>query len=153
MQINLFTELAKAFARIKEKYISPGVHIRLKKYEDENYYIIKLIGHMKIPPVKIFKLTDLIMWYWVLYVSGARPKDSIFGREVQEKWKKEKEYIKAELNKYARKNLEITGATGPCHICGEPSYLTNSWSFVFKKENRIIEMNTRVCDKHRDKII
>ena len=108
---------------------------------------------MKIPPGKIFKLTDLVLWYWILYVSGTRPKDSIFGREIQEKWKKEKLYIKAELNKYARKSLEIVGGPGPCQICGESSYLTNSWSFLFKKENRIIEMNTRVCDKHRDKII
>lgn len=154
--LNLFKELAIAFTKIKEKYLRSAdlsLHVRLKFEEDDGYYRIKLIGYDKVPPNKILKLCDMIMWYFVVYISGSKPSASIYGRELVEKWKVEKKHFVGTLTKYANRHIEFSNVDKPCYICGEPTNLINNWTFFYRKETRHIDMSTRVCEKHRGKIL
>ncbi len=154
--LNLFKELAIAFTKIKDKYIKSAnlaLHIRLKFEEDDSFYRIKLIGYNKVPPNKILKLCDLIIWYFVVYISGSKPSESSYGKELVQKWKIEKNHFVSTLINYANRNIEYNNLIKPCNICGEPSNLINNWTFFYRKETRHIDMRTRVCEKHRGKIL
>lgn len=153
--IRLFTKLAKSFAIIKDKYLNYDenkIHVRIKVDEDEISYIIKLIGINKIPPGKIFNLFSLILWYYIKFISGVKPGASIYGKELNEKWKVEEIYTRNEL-RTSQKMIIVTNHDIPCFICGEHSKLLNIWKFHYKKENRYIDVKTRVCDKHRHEVI
>jgi hypothetical protein len=154
--LNLFKELAISFTKIKEKYLKSAdlsLHVRLKFEEDESYYRIKLIGYEKVPPNKILKLCDLIIWYYIVYISGSKPSESVYGKDLIQKWKNDKKYFESTVLKYANRRIEFTSRAKSCYICGESTNFVNNWTFFYRKENRYIDMITRVCKKHRGKIL
>ncbi len=154
--LNLFKELAISFTKIKEKYLVSAdlsLHVRLKFEEDDSYYRIKLIGYNKVPPNKILKLCDLIIWYFIVYISGSKPSESVYGKELVQKWKIEKKQFENNLMKFANRRIEFSNLTKPCYICVEDTHFINNWTFFYRKENRYLDMITRVCENHRGKIL
>ncbi len=155
--VNLYTKLVNSFTSINKKYLKLEKHqryIQLRMKNDlREYYLIQIFGFIHIPPGKILKLFSLILWYYIKYISGTSPKNSIYGRELMNKWKNEEKFIRRNLLMNSMKQIEYSDIELPCHICGEMTNYINKWTFRYAKEHRDIDVETRVCMKHKYQIL
>jgi hypothetical protein len=153
--INLFSKLLEAFQSIRKKYLyheGKHNHIRIKIKETSDFYIISLSGSQYIPPGKIFKLMALVLWYYIRYKTGMKPNQSNYGRKLTLQWKDEESMIKRDINGSPRV-LYLTHEEEPCHICGKLTKALNKWTYIIRRENIPINLETRVCERHLSKLI
>jgi hypothetical protein len=153
--VGLFKKLLESFQSIKKKYFfndPKHSHLRLKISENQEYYIITLFGAIYIPPGKIFNLFNLILWYFIRYKTGLRPNQSKKGKALTQQWRLEEQLLKHEINS-SSKILHLTLDTEPCHICGKMTQAVNHWVFQTKSSRSPLQLQTRVCERHRSKLI
>lgn len=146
----LYEKLANSFKIIKNRYIETDEihsHIKLRILKDEKTIKIRIHGFTFIPPGKLFELFNLILWYFIKYKTGTKPNNTLYGSQMMQRWKNEEKMTLRELNSNPRL-IKMTPYLAPCHKCGELTKTINYWKFYYEKENRILEMQTRVCDKH-----
>lgn len=152
--IGLFSKLIEAFQIIKKKYLfhQEKHHIRFKIKETPELHTITMYGGIYIPPQKVFKLLSLVLWYYIRYKSGSKPKLSNYGRKTTTQWRNEEKLLKREINNSPR-ILHLTYEEEPCHLCGKLTNALNKWTFRTQKDFTPIRLETRVCQKHRSKLI
>ncbi|OLS22477.1 MAG: hypothetical protein HeimC2_29400 [Candidatus Heimdallarchaeota archaeon LC_2] len=151
----LFTKLATSFKIINVRYLGKNEkhrHVQVKFNQDEDFFQIKISGSLYVPTSKFLKLYNLILWYYIRYITGQKPSMSEKGRTLSELWKSEGKQIIKEINALPRK-MNVSYNSHPCNICGESTLRSNLWKFKSKRLSSGIEIETFVCEKHLDKLI
>ena len=153
----LYSKLASSFKNINSKYLKDSEkhhHIQIKFNQDEDFFKIKISGSLYVPTGKFLKLYNVILWYYIRYITGQKPGLSEKGRSISEQWKAENKQIMKEINRLPRK-MNVSSYPQLCNICGSTTYKSNKWKFK-SKSNRLsvgVEIETFVCEKHIDKLI
>lgn len=153
--VTLFSKLASAFIIIKDRYLQKEEkhkHVQVRFNEEEEYFRIKITGSLYIPPGKFLKLYNLILWYYVKYITGQKPSLTSKGKFIVDQWKREEKSIRIGINASPRQS--IVGYTPhPCNLCGENTFRRNVWKLKLDRLDSGYKVETYVCDKHYTKLI
>lgn len=153
--VTLFTKLAGAFIIIKDRYLSKEERhkrVQVKFYKDDEYFKIKISGSLYIPPGKFLKLYNLVLWYYVKYITGQKPSLTSKGMLMVDQWKKEEKNLRKGINTLPRNKI-VSYTPHPCNLCGESTFTRNEWKLKLDRLSSGFEIETYVCDKHINKLI
>ncbi len=147
----LYEKLAKALMSIQKKYLPQMNHSKYNLFlldleDKEDYVQIIISGILYIPPSSLLNLLQMFMWYEIRQQTGTKPKYSPQGRILVERLKQEIKDFKHRIDLMEFNTVRVED-TMVCHFCGEQTSLVNIWNY--RLENRLVEIETPVCQKHR----